>query len=155
MKTSCTVFRELIWNTTPTKGILMDVLSRSMLKIVSGTSLNPLSIKHGIKMQNNWCSETEVLPIVSWILKSPNTVFQTVNPFTYKVLRPFNPQRHQFIMPCHIAAKHHHKNQLVKPGMEDSFLDNNRISTLVSEMKNGIIICYLKSKNKTNKPLWS
>lgn len=47
-------------------------------------------------------------------------------------------------MPCHAVAKHQHEIQSVKPGMEDSFLDNNRISCLMSERKNGIIICFLK-----------
>ena len=82
--------------------------------------------------------------IISWILKSPNTLFQTENPITYKFLRLSNPQRQQFIMPCHAVAKHHHKIQSVKSEMEDSLLDNNRLSCLMQERKNGIMTSFLK-----------
>lgn len=50
--------------------------------------------------------------IVSWVLKSLSTVFQTENPVTDKFLRFSNPRRQQFIMPCHAVAKQHKKFKL-------------------------------------------
>lgn len=87
--------------------------------------------------------------IVSRILKSLNTIFQTENAITYKFLGLSKPQRQQLTMPCHAVVKHHHRIRPVKPEMEDTFLDNNRISCLMSDRKNGIIICFLQ------KTLWN
>jgi len=47
-------------------------------------------------------------------------------------------------MPGHVVANHHQEVQSTKPELGDSFLDNNGISSLMSERKNGIIICFLK-----------
>lgn len=59
-------------------------------------------------------------------------------------LRISNPQKQQFLMPSLAVAKH----QPGKPEMKDSFLVN-RNSCLMSEMKNEIIFCFLKTKKQS------